>query len=168
MPLFSAFGSGSGPQMASNPSSPVQPVQFPRPSSSPPPQQRTSTPPPGSNGSVHSHYEPPPNKLTPPKLRPTTADKLKEKEHPTRTSRLSLRLPFGKKKKSHDAPIPPPIPSRSSHLTPPQEHGHTENDDADVVKQLTGMGFSRDEAVAALERTSYDLQKALNSLVGSG
>lgn len=95
MALFSAFGSGPGPQMPSNPSSPIQPVQFPRPSSSPPPQQRTSTPPPGSNGSVHSHYEPPPNKLTPPKLRPTTADKLKEKEHPTRTSRLSVSMkPF--------------------------------------------------------------------------
>jgi len=37
----------------------------------------------------------------------------------------------------------------------------------DAVKQLTGMGFGRDEAVAALERTSYDFQRALNSLVGS-
>ncbi|KAF9792085.1 hypothetical protein BJ322DRAFT_10672 [Thelephora terrestris] len=165
--LFEAFGSGPVPQMTNKPSSPVPPVQFPRPSYSPPPQQSASSPPLGSNGSVHSHHEPPSNKLTPPKPRPTTADKLKEKEHTTRTSRLSIRLPFGKKKKSHDTQNPPPIPSRSSHLTPPQEHGSTENDDLDVVKQLTAMGFSRDQAVAALERSSYDFQRALNSLVGS-
>ena len=35
------------------------------------------------------------------------------------------------------------------------------------MKQLMAMGFSRDQAVAALERTSYDFQRALNSLVGS-
>lgn len=166
MALFNAFGPGPVPQMPSNPSSPAQPVQFPRPSS-PPPQQRTFTPPPGTNGSTHSHHEQSSNKVTPPRPRPVTAEKLKEKEH-TRTSRLSqIRLPFGKKKKSHDAQNPPPIPSRSSHLTPPQEYGFVESDDADMVKQLMTMGFSRDQAVAALERSSYDFQRALNSLVGS-
>ena len=90
MALFNAFGSGSVPQMPSNPSSPAQPVQFPRPSS-PPPQQRTFTPPPGTNGSTHSHHEQSLNKVTPPRPRPATADKVKEKEH-TRTSRLSVSL----------------------------------------------------------------------------
>jgi epidermal growth factor receptor substrate 15 len=89
MALFSAFGSGSVPQM---PSSPTLPVQFPQPSKSPPPPQRSSSPPPGSNGSIHSHYEQSSSRLTPPKSRPTTADKLKEKEHPTRSSRLSVSL----------------------------------------------------------------------------
>ena len=85
--LFSAFGSGPIPQM---PASPASQVQFPRPSTSPPPQRRSSSPPPGSNGSIHSHHDQPSSKLTPPKPRPTTADKLKEKEHPMRTSRLSV------------------------------------------------------------------------------
>ena len=86
MALFNAFGSGSIPQPSSNPSSPVQPVRFPRPSTSPPP-QGTSTPPPGSNGSTHSHHEQSSNKLTPPKPRPATA----EKKEP-RSSRLSVSL----------------------------------------------------------------------------
>ena len=89
MALFSAFGTGPVPQMPSNPTSPVQ---FPRPSTSPPPQQRSPSPPPASNGSIHSHYEQSSSRLTPPKPRPTIADKLKEKEHPTRTSRLSVSL----------------------------------------------------------------------------
>jgi epidermal growth factor receptor substrate 15 len=41
------------------------------------------------------------------------------------------------------------------------------DDDVDAVKQLMLMGFSREDAVAALERSSYDFQRALNSLVGS-
>ena len=84
MALFTAFGSSSIPQLSTNPSSPVQ---FPQPST---PHQGISTPPPGSNGSTHSHPEQPSNKLTPPKPRPGTADKVKEKEHHTRTSRLSV------------------------------------------------------------------------------
>jgi hypothetical protein len=47
------------------------------------------------------------------------------------------------------------------------EHNFTESEDVDAVKQLTGMGFQQGEAVAALERSSYDFQRALNSLVGS-
>lgn len=41
------------------------------------------------------------------------------------------------------------------------------DDDVEPVKQLCGMGFSRTQAVAALEASSYDFQKALNSLVRS-
>ena len=37
----------------------------------------------------------------------------------------------------------------------------------DMVKQLMAMGFNREDAVVALERSSYDFQRALNSLVGS-
>ena len=87
--LFSAFGPGPVPQMPSNP---TPPVQFPRPSTSPPPQQRAPSPAPGSNGSIHSHNELSSSRLTPPKPRPTPVDKLKEKEQPTRSSRLSVSL----------------------------------------------------------------------------
>ena len=80
--------------------------------------------------------------------------------------RAQIRLPFGKKKKSLEAPKPPPIPSRAPYLSPPQENP-TESDDVEVVKQLMAMGFTRDEAVIALERSSYDFQRALNSLTGS-
>ena len=77
-----------------------------------------------------------------------------------------IRLPFGKKKKSLEAHKPPPIPSRTAYLSPPQENP-TEDEDVEVVKQLTAMGFTREEAVAALERSSYDFQRALYSLVSS-
>ena len=90
--LLNAFGPGPVPQMPSNP---TPPVLFPRPSTSPPPQQRAPSPAPASNGSIHSHNEQSLSRLTPPKLRPTSADKLKEKEQPTRSSRLSVSLrPF--------------------------------------------------------------------------
>jgi len=79
--------------------------------------------------------------------------------------RTQIRLPFGKKKKSLEAKAPP-IPSRTPHLSPPLENA-TESEDVDAVKQLTAMGFTREEAVTALERSSYDFQRALNSLVGS-
>ena len=84
--LYNAFGSGPVPQMPSNPASSPQ---FPRPSISPPPQQRSSSPFPGSNGSIHSHHDQSSSRFTSPKPRPTTAEKLKEKEH-TRSSRLSV------------------------------------------------------------------------------
>ena len=40
-------------------------------------------------------------------------------------------------------------------------------DDVEPVKQLCGMGFSRTQAVAALEANSYNFQKALNSLLNA-
>lgn len=78
-----------------------------------------------------------------------------------------IRLPFGRKKK-HDAPPPPP--PASEHLTPPREVPSREatpavSDDVEPVKQLAAMGFSRTEAVTALEKYGYDVQKALNSLL---
>ena len=64
-----------------------------------------------------------------------------------------------------------PVPS-SQHLTPPLEQPYrttspASEDDVEAVKQLTAMGFSRGEAVDALEKYAYDVQKALNSLLGS-
>lgn len=41
------------------------------------------------------------------------------------------------------------------------------DDDVETVKQLTAMGFSRTQAVNALEKYGYDVQKALNSLLGA-
>jgi epidermal growth factor receptor substrate 15 len=79
-------------------------------------------------------------------------------------------LPFGKKKKQQQAaeampPMPPP-----AFLTPPREEGGggtpAESDDADGVKQLTAMGFSRGQAIGALEKHGYDVPRALNSLLG--
>ena len=87
--LFNAFGPGPVPQMPSNP---TPSVQFPRPSTSPTPQQRAPSPAPGSNGSTHSNNESSMSRLAPPKPRPAAVDKLKEKEHPTRSSRLSVSL----------------------------------------------------------------------------
>lgn len=62
--------------------------------------------------------------------------------------------------------------SSLSHLSPAIEEPAgartpAVEDDAAAVKQLCGMGFSRSQAVAALEKSGYDLQKALNSLLGS-
>ena len=41
------------------------------------------------------------------------------------------------------------------------------DDDVEPVKQLTSMGFSRTQAVTALEKHGYDVQRALNSLLGA-
>ena len=89
MAVLNAFGPGPVPQMPSNP---TPSVQFPRPTTSPTPQQRAPSPSPGSNGSTHSHNEQSSSRLTPPKPRQTSVDKLKEKEQPTRSSRLSVSL----------------------------------------------------------------------------
>jgi epidermal growth factor receptor substrate 15 len=97
----------------------------------------------------------------------SSRDSTHEKEKKEKNSRLSIRLPFGRKKNKHEQP--PPMPSV---LTPPTEETEPNNatpaadDDLDVVKQLCGMGFSRQQAVTALEANGYDMQRALNSLIG--
>jgi epidermal growth factor receptor substrate 15 len=48
-----------------------------------------------------------------------------------------------------------------------EESSEPSLEDDDMVKQLCGMGFSRGQAVSALEKHGYDMQKALNSLLGS-
>lgn len=61
---------------------------------------------------------------------------------------------------------PPP----SQFLTPPAEEPRSttpaSDDDVEPVKQLTAMGFSRTQAVTALEKYAYDVPRALNSLIG--
>lgn len=39
-------------------------------------------------------------------------------------------------------------------------------DDIEAVKTLCSMGFSRTQAVTSLEQHDYDVQRALNSLLG--
>jgi epidermal growth factor receptor substrate 15 len=63
-------------------------------------------------------------------------------------------------------------PSSSQHLSPiiDESVGRVSpavEDDVESVKQLCGMGFSRTQAVAALEANSYDFQRALNGLLRS-
>jgi epidermal growth factor receptor substrate 15 len=79
-------------------------------------------------------------------------------------SLFQIRLPFGRKKKQETHP-PPPQPLPQS-LSPLQEPEGVESTDADAVKQLCSMGFSRTQAVDALEKYGYDMSKALNSLLG--
>jgi len=79
-----------------------------------------------------------------------------------------LRLPF-RKKKAQQEPIPPP-PSRL--LAPPIEEEPdrartpANDDDVEAVKQLTAMGFSRGQAIEALEKFNYNVPRALNNLLG--
>jgi epidermal growth factor receptor substrate 15 len=40
-------------------------------------------------------------------------------------------------------------------------------DDVEPVKQLLAMGFDRVQAVEALEKYDYNVQRALNSLLGT-
>ncbi|KAI0075486.1 hypothetical protein K474DRAFT_1709004 [Panus rudis PR-1116 ss-1] len=134
----------------------------------------TSTPPispgRGSSSDARRSMSPPPRQMSPPprhsspKLRPSTASSDKEKEKPpTRHSKLSIRLPFGRKKaKHHEAPPVPALAQQQvvEEPTPPAD------DDIEAVKTLCGMGFSRTQAVSALEKHGYDVQRALNSLLG--
>ena len=58
--------------------------------------------------------------------------------------------------------MPPPLSQTQvvENPTPAAE------DDIEAVKQLCQMGFSRGQAVTALEKYGYDVQRALNSLLG--
>lgn len=78
-------------------------------------------------------------------------------------------MPFGRKDKKKGKHDPPPMPP-PHFLAPVAEPTGTSTpaveDDVEPVKQLCSMGFSRTQAVEALERHSYDVQRALNSLLG--
>ncbi|TDL27224.1 hypothetical protein BD410DRAFT_739994 [Rickenella mellea] len=118
------------------------------------------------------HHSPPP-RTSSPRPRPSTgSSKDSSHEKPVSTARhskLSIRLPFGKKdkKKAKNEPI---LPQASTYLSPVSEPSRVMTpaveDDVEPVKQLCGMGFSRTQAVNALETHGYDVQKALNSLLG--
>ncbi|KAG6812761.1 hypothetical protein H0H92_000676 [Tricholoma furcatifolium] len=97
-----------------------------------------------------------------------THEKIKEPTS-TRHSKLSIRLPFGKKKKQQAEALPS---SPAPHLTPSREEPTRSltpavDGDVEAVKQLSAMGFSRSEAIGALEKYDYDVQRALNSLLGA-
>lgn len=80
------------------------------------------------------------------------------------TGTKQIRLPFGRKKKSGtDAPPMPPPLAQTSVIEDPTPAAE---DDIEAVKQLCQMGFSRGQAVTALEKYGYDVQRALNSLLG--
>ncbi|KAF8836350.1 hypothetical protein BDN67DRAFT_336385 [Paxillus ammoniavirescens] len=116
---------------------------------------------------------PPPRVASPKTQRPSSSSLTKEVPHekpapPPRHSKLSIRLPFGRKKKQDSVP---PVPSShlAQHLAPVEEPDAVTpgvTDDVEPVKQLSAMGFSRDQSVAALEAHGYDVQRALNSLLG--
>ncbi|OCH95289.1 hypothetical protein OBBRIDRAFT_788483 [Obba rivulosa] len=109
------------------------------------------------------HTSPPPRHSSP-KPRPSTASSDKEKAPGPRHSKLSIRLPFGRKKAKHDAP---PVPSSLAQSQVIEDPTPAVEDDVEAVKQLCGMGFSRTQAVTALEQHGYDVQRALNSLLGT-
>ncbi|KAF9518881.1 hypothetical protein BS47DRAFT_164493 [Hydnum rufescens UP504] len=119
---------------------------------------------------------------------PNRKDSTEPPASASRTSKLSLHFPFGKSKKekkvasaakkstSVDENISSPqslsgfarAPSPSVVPVPADAIGTAgPNEDVDAVKTLVGMGFSREQAVQALERHSYDVSTALNSLLGT-
>ncbi|KAI0646793.1 hypothetical protein C8Q79DRAFT_587739 [Trametes meyenii] len=149
------------------PPSKAGPTPFPTSSAASSPRgssstQRRSDSPGRATSPTPRHSSPPPRHSSP-RPRPGTGDSTKEKAVATRHNRLSIRLPFGRKKKHHDAPPVPPLAQQQivEDPTPAVE------DDVEAVKTLCGMGFSRTQAVTALEEHGYDVQRALNSLLGS-
>jgi len=115
---------------------------------------------------------PPPRVASPKAQRPSTtsSSSAKDAAHekpppPPRHSKISLRLPFTKKKKQETMP---PIPaSRVAGSEQPGAATPAVDEDVEPVRQLAAMGFSRGQAVTALEAHDYDVQRALNSLLGS-
>ncbi|KAG2158062.1 uncharacterized protein EDB93DRAFT_1199797 [Suillus bovinus] len=115
----------------------------------------------------------PPPRAVSPKLQRPSSSSTKEPAHdkpppPPRHSKLSIRLPFGKRKKQDSVPPIPPS-NLSQNVTVVEEPRVTPGveDDVEPVKQLSAMGFSRTQAVAALEAFDYDVPRALNSLLGA-
>jgi len=175
------MGLDSGPSLALNslPSpaskiaSPNSPLSQPTvPKSSPPASPRLEPPLPPSSSSPKPQVKSPPPRVSSPKPRlSSTSSKEtpeKSKEPPARHSKLSIRLPFGRKKKQQQQE---PLPATPAQLLTPQEEPFTTvsaaGEDVEAVKQLVGMGFSRAQAVIALENHGYDVQRALNSLLPS-
>ncbi|BGP35941.1 hypothetical protein JCM10296v2_007793 [Rhodotorula toruloides] len=61
------------------------------------------------------------------------------------------------------APPPGPPPPPKHHSTTTAGAG---DEDSDAVKTIKSMGFSREQAIEALEKYDYDVNRAVNSLVG--
>lgn len=56
------------------------------------------------------------------------------------------------------------LPTATKPTLPPRSQG-AEDDDVKQVKQLVNMGFDREQAVKALEKSGYNFEKALNKLL---
>jgi epidermal growth factor receptor substrate 15 len=91
---------------------------------------------------------------------------------PTKTSRFHLfgrsktkkeKDKAGKDGKGRGGDIPP-VPNMPARLVGDRGDAPAP-DDLDAVKQLCGMGFSRHQAVEALEKHDYNFNAALNSLL---
>ncbi|KAG1774243.1 hypothetical protein EV702DRAFT_1125856 [Suillus placidus] len=163
-----AFTSSASPPSSegSKPFPNVSPPTSPRGPSSPRVTSIRSTSPPRRATS-------PPPRAVSPKLQRPSSSSTKEPAHdkpppPPRHSKLSIRLPFGKRKKQDSVPPIPPS-SLSQNVTVIEESRVTPGveDDVEPVKQLSAMGFTRAQAVAALEAHDYDVPRALNSLLGA-
>ncbi|KAG8779755.1 hypothetical protein FRC12_023852 [Ceratobasidium sp. 428] len=189
---FDAFGAAfaAGPKLTTSSSIPApEPVPIPTPITAPaasastvsrpsPPTSPTSASMNSGRGSSPKNKRSESPKAQPrPRLEPAP-------EPAQRHSKLSLHFPSfgrskttkdknkGKKDKGAKEPIPdvPPAAASSSLLASPPMPGNgaatpAVDDDVEAVKTLCGMGFSRTQAVNALETHGYDVQKALNSLL---
>ncbi|KAF5386588.1 hypothetical protein D9615_001706 [Tricholomella constricta] len=185
---FSGFDSGLSLNLDNSYSSPTRKETAPAAKTSPaqaalPSSPATSPPSPPRAASSRPisptvrTKSPPPRVSSPKPPRPSTSSSKetheKVKETPTRHSKLSIRLPFGKKKKQQQQQSEPLPSTPAQHLAPQREEEPLRtvtpavDDDVEAVKQLSAMGFSRSEAVQALEKYGYDVPKALNSLLGA-
>jgi len=186
-----AFGDVVQPAAASQAISPAQVSSPPKQTSPNQSEIRAAAPPaaspprspggpvPASPSTVRSVS--PTHRVASPKPRVSTGSSNEGASAPAKTgstsgrSRMSLRFPFGKKdkkKSKHDQSIIlPDNPPQSTFLSPVQEPSGfvtpAVDDDVEPVKQLCGMGFSRTQAVEALEKYGYDVPRALNSLLGA-
>ncbi|KAH8108467.1 hypothetical protein DFH11DRAFT_1095039 [Phellopilus nigrolimitatus] len=151
----------------------AEPKPAPFPVQSPPRSPKVAATP-TSPSTVRSATPPP--RVSSPKPRVSTGSSTdgalsNKSPPPQRHSKLSIRLPFGRKDKKKSKFEPPPVPPPPQFLSPVTEPGGlgtpAEEDDVDKVKQLCGMGFSRTQAVSALEKYGYDVERALNNLLGS-
>ncbi|KAG1842654.1 hypothetical protein DFJ58DRAFT_53648 [Suillus subalutaceus] len=169
--LDNSFSSRTSKAFTSSTSPPLSEGGKPFPNVSPPASPRGPSSPrvtPIRSTSPPRRATSPPPRAVSPKLQRPSSSSTKEPTHdkpppPPRHSKLSIRLPFGKRKKQDS--VPPIPPSNLSQNVTVMEPGV--EDDVEPVKQLSAMGFSRDQAVAALEAHDYDVQRALNSLLGA-
>ncbi|KAG2149296.1 hypothetical protein DEU56DRAFT_869486 [Suillus clintonianus] len=174
--LDNSFSSRTSKPFTSSASPPPSEGGKPFPNVSPPSSPRGSSSPRVTSlrsGSPPRRATSPPPRAISPKLQRPSSSSAKDGTHdkpapPPRHSKLSIRLPFGKRKKQDSVPPIPPS-NLSQNVTVMEQPRVTPGveDDVEPVKQLSAMGFSRNQAVAALEAHDYDVQRALNSLLGA-
>ncbi|CAE6514784.1 unnamed protein product [Rhizoctonia solani] len=184
-PSFDAFGSSSftapAPAKSSAPVPEPVPVPVPVPTPIHAPASATSRASPPTSPTTDSmrsrRASSPRNYKRPESPKAQPRNQLSPAPEPgQRLSKFNIHLPSfgrskttkdknkGKKNKEQipDMPIPPvALPAGATSGTPAVD------DDVEAVKTLCGMGFSRTQAVNALETHGYDVQRALNSLLGT-